>query len=88
MTGEPNAGWGFRTSHPVFEEGETLVVHAGPYDKEREGLIVRIGDTKLHVTGTTPEMADDVVEITVTRFDTDRHEGEAELVEVRDRTGF
>jgi hypothetical protein len=78
------AGWTFRTSTPDYEVGDQLTA----FVTGRSGStpIVRIGDTVISLpdAGTDGSLVDKRVELRVTEFDPQTHEGAGELLTVFD----
>jgi hypothetical protein len=72
----------FRTSTPTFEPGEEFTAYVT--GTNQAGLVVRIGDSKLHIAGGDASLVDKQVRLTVSSFDPATSEGEAELLSVVD----
>jgi hypothetical protein len=72
----------FRTSTPAFEPGEEFTAYVTGANES--GLVVRIGDSKLHVRDGEHSLVDRQVRLKVTSFDTGSSEGQAELLSVVD----
>lgn len=72
----------FRTSTPAFEPGEEFTAYVTGTDAS--GVVVRIGDSKLHVRDGDRSLVDRQVRLKVISFDVGSSEGEAELLSVVD----
>jgi hypothetical protein len=72
----------FRTATPAFTPGEEFT--ASVTGTTETGVVVRVGDSKLHVRGADRALLDRRVRLKVTSFETASHEGEAEVLSVVD----
>jgi hypothetical protein len=72
----------FRTATPDFEPGEEFTAYVTGTNES--GVVVRIGDSKLHVAEGDHALLDRQIRLRVRSFDTATHEGAADLVSVVD----
>lgn len=79
------AGFGFRTSTPVFSEGQELSAFVTGHSGDTS--LIRVGDSVIRLPGESIE-PDTRVRVRVTRFDTSTHEGEGELLAVEGDGAF
>ncbi len=70
----------FRTATPDFEPGEEFTAYVTGTNES--GVVVRIGDSMLHIRGAGHALLDEQVRLRVQSFDAASHEGEAELLSV------
>lgn len=76
------AGVGFRSSTPKFDPGEEITAFVTGYD---DGCcLARIGDTVLRVPDATEETVGMQARLRIDSFDTNRHTGEATVLDVID----
>lgn len=79
-------GVSFRSATPSFDEGDELTVVVTGVDAD--GPIARVGDTVLRIPDAPADAVDAKVQIRVTAFDDNDHEGVAEFVERVGDTAF
>lgn len=82
------AGWGFRTATPSFDAGAEITAFVTGADGE--GPVVRVGDTRLRVTGVPDgeQLLDRKVRLRVDSFDETRHVGRATYLETVGTSAF
>ena len=61
--------WRFRSARPVLVPGEDIHAYLTAFDAESGRGEVRIGDTRLTVTGASAEQLDQLVYLRVESFD-------------------
>lgn len=71
------SGVGFRSATPKFNPGDTVEVILTGYDRERDLVLARIGDTLLTVDGVGPGDVGDQHPVRITSFDEEQFTGEA-----------
>jgi hypothetical protein len=76
------AGLTFRTATPDFEPGEEFTAYVTGAD--RDGALVRVGDSTLRLDDGDGSLVDRRVRLRVASFDANTHEGRAELLSVVD----
>ncbi|SDZ76994.1 hypothetical protein SAMN04488065_0175 [Haloplanus vescus] len=78
------AGLTFRTNKPTYDAGDELTAFVTGY---AEGVArVRIGDTVITLPDAQSGLTDQLVKIRVTEFDDADATGQAELLDVLDRS--
>jgi ABC-type molybdate transport system ATPase subunit len=80
--------WQLRTATPRLEQDQEVTVVVTDYDQETGAAVVRIGDSRLRIEDTQPDIVDMSVRIRVTDFDTNEHTGTAELLEITGETMY
>lgn len=81
-------GWQFRTTKPRFEPGDETSLIVTDYDHEMDAAVARVGDTRIYIEDTQPDIVDMKVRIAITDFDTNDHVGTAELIAVIGETMY
>lgn len=82
------SGWQFRTTKPRLEPGQEVTLVVTDYDHEADVAVARVGDTRIHIEGTQPDIVDMNVRVEITDFDDTDHVGTAELIEVVSETMY
>jgi ABC-type molybdate transport system ATPase subunit len=80
--------WQLRTATPCLEQNQEVTVVVTNYDQETGTAVVRIGDSRLRIKDTQPDIVDMTVRIRVTDFDANEHTGTAELLEITGETMY